>query len=209
MRLRTRRRHSSMSWIGAVDQGTTSTRFFVFDEVGRVVASARRPVRLIAPQPGWVEQDPEEVVDSVVECIEEACRYVQQTLGEDARTRIKAVGLANQRETTVAWDAGTGKSLHPAIVWMDGRNHAEVKAYSAHADAHRIKQQSGLPFSTYFSAGKMRWLLDHSQAVRDARLRGTLRLGTIDSWLLFVQCTAGLLMYCCRSCCGMDRTSVT
>ena len=119
MRFRIGAPFSSMAWIGAVDQGTTSTRFFVFDEGGKVVAFARRPITLNTPKPGWVEQDPVELVNSVVSCIDENCADIDRRYGEDGKKKIKAIGIANQRETIIAWDVTTGMSLHPAIVWMD------------------------------------------------------------------------------------------
>jgi glycerol kinase len=174
-----------MSWIGAVDQGTTSTRFFVFDEKGKVVASARRPITLNTPRSGWVEQDPVELVDSVISCIDETCSDIDKRYGESAKKKIKAVGMANQRETVVAWDVVTGKPLHPAIVWMDSRNHEEIKRLAKTKEAVQIRRLSGLPISTYFSAGKMKWLLENVKLVQDAQRNGTLLFGTIDSWILY------------------------
>lgn len=120
--------------IGAIDQGTTSSRFFVFNDAGEVVASAQRPLSLITPRPGyyssaflttflyrWVEQNPREIIDSVNECIDEVCRNISARFARHPSELIKAIGIANQRETTVAWNRETGNPLHNAIVWLDSR----------------------------------------------------------------------------------------
>lgn len=106
-----------MTWIGAIDQGTTSTRFVVYDMArgGSVVAAARRPVALASRQPGWAEQDPEELVRSVIECLGDVDAELQRTTGRSLAASVGAIGLTNQRETTVAWDAATGRALSPAI----------------------------------------------------------------------------------------------
>lgn len=106
---------STGPWLGAVDQGTTSTRFLVFDSKGTVVAMTQRPVLLKFPASGWVELDPHNLVDSVVACIDDAAGQIERTQGPEALAKIKAIGITNQRETTIAWDADTGLSTGPAI----------------------------------------------------------------------------------------------
>ncbi|PJF17716.1 hypothetical protein PSACC_02481 [Paramicrosporidium saccamoebae] len=174
---------SRNNWIGAVDQGTTSTRFFVFDEQGQVVASAQQAITLKSPSPGWIEHDPEELVESVKSCIETACRDIWNKHNVNAKDRIKAIGITNQRETTIAWSQRTGRALHPALVWMDTRNRADIKSLTAHST---VKELSGLPYSTYFSAGKMKWLIENVSDVKQAFQSDELRFGTVDSWLLRV-----------------------
>lgn len=160
-----------------IDQGTSSTRAIAFDRRLRAVASASRPIRLHHPRPGWVEQDPDEILASVVACIAEvlaACGGAE---------RIAGVGIDNQGETVVAWDAATGAALAPAIVWQCRRSEAIVERLRAAGREPEIRGLTGLPLDPYFSAGKMRWLLEEVPAVQAAATRETLRLGTVDSWL--------------------------
>ena len=163
----------------AVDQGTTSTRAIAFDRSLRPVASASRRLETTHPQPGWVEEDPEAIVASVVEAVAE----VVATVG--GPRRIACAGLDNQGETVVAWDAETGAALAPAIVWQCRRSLAIVERLRADGHEPRIRAPTGLPLDPYFSAGKMTWLLEESEAVRAAARRGTLRFGTVDAWLTF------------------------
>jgi glycerol kinase len=209
---------SRKNWIGAVDQGTTSTRFFVFDEHGQVVASAQQTIALKSPLPGWVEHDPEELVASVKSCIETVCSDIRKRHGIDAKDCINAIGIANQRETTVTWSQRTGRALHPALVWMDTRNRADIyslsnaencsvgKKYSV--DESTVKTISGLPYSTYFSAGKIKWLIENVSDVKEAIQSGELRFGTVDSWLLWVSCDF-LSIYDCRNCAKEIQMLVT
>ena len=168
------------TYIGAIDQGTTSTRFIVFDRAGATVAHAQREHRQIFPQPGWVEHDPAEIQGNVERVIDEALR------GADLSPRdLMAVGITNQRETTVLWDRGTGRPVHNALVWQDTRVDPLVAEYTRDGGQDRFRAQTGLPLASYFSALKLRWLLDN---VPDARRRadaGDLMFGTVDSWLLW------------------------
>jgi len=161
----------------AIDQGTTSTRAIAFDRLLRPVASAAIPLDTAHPRPGWVEQDPEAILESVVATVERVLREVGGT------GRIGAVGLDNQGETVVAWDAETGRTLAPAVVWQCRRSLPIVERLQAAGLEPAIRERTGLPLDPYFSAGKMTWLLEEVPAVTKAAARGTLRLGTVDAWL--------------------------
>lgn len=163
----------------AIDQGTSSTRAIAFDRAWRIVAKAARPLGVHHPRPGWAEQDPDAILTSVVEVIAE----VLAALGTSVR--IEAVGLANQGETVVAWDGRTGRPLAPAVLWHCRRSQAIVDDLRDAGLEPAIRDRTGLPLDPYFSAGKMRWLLDHVPAVREAAATGTLRFGTVDAWLTF------------------------
>jgi glycerol kinase len=160
----------------AVDQGSSSTRAVVYDSDLRPLASASRPLGTAHPQPGWVEQDPGEILASVVDTVAEVLGSV------DAR-RISAAGIDNQGETVVAWDAETGKALAPAVSWQCNRSAEIVTRLRCAGHEPAIRGSTGLRLDPYFSAGKMTWLLERVPAVADARSRGTLRLGTVDAWL--------------------------
>lgn len=168
---------ASRDLILAIDQGTTSTRAIVFDRRLRTVAASSRPLTTAHPQPGWVEQDPEAILASVVETVAE----VLQTVG--GAGRIAAVGLDNQGETVVAWDAENGRALAPAVVWQCRRSLPIVERLRAEGREERIRRLTGLPLDPYFSAGKLAWLLENIPAVQEAAHRRTLRLGTVDAWL--------------------------
>jgi glycerol kinase len=167
-------------YIGAIDQGTTSTRFIVFDHAGNTIATAQNEHRQTYPLPGWVEHDPGEIWRNTESVISEALRGADLT-----RRDLAAVGITNQRETTLLWDRATGQPIHNAIVWQDTRVDPLVAAYARDGGQDRFRAKTGLPLASYFSALKLRWLLDN---VPDARLRaeqGDLLFGTIDSWLLW------------------------
>lgn len=169
-----------MTFILALDQGTTSSRAIVFDHAGSVCAIAQRELRQIYPQPGWVEHDPLEVWDSQLAVAREALASAKL-----AARDIAAIGITNQRETTVLWDRATGVPIHNAIVWQDRRTAGfcdELKAAGHGAD---ITQRSGLVLDAYFSATKIRWLLEHVPHARQAAREGRLAFGTIDAWLLW------------------------
>jgi glycerol kinase len=161
-------------YVGAIDQGTTSSRFIVFDRAGRTVASAQREHRQIFPQPGWVEHDPEEILTAVRVVIEEALRGASLTTAD-----LAAVGITNQRETTVLWDRRTGRAVHNALVWQDTRVEPMVAEFARDGGQDRFREQTGLPLASYFSALKLRWLLDHVSG------DGDLAFGTVDSWLMW------------------------
>ena len=167
-------------YVGAIDQGTTSTRFIVFDRAGQIVAQAQREHAQIFPRPGWVEHHPLEIIRNTEAVIAEALTTAGLTTQD-----LAAVGITNQRETTLLWDRATGLPLHNAIVWQDTRTDALVAEFSRDGGQDRFRAQTGLPLASYFSALKLRWLLDN---VPDARARaeaGALAFGTIDSWLMW------------------------
>ncbi len=169
-----------MPYLLSLDQGTSSSRSIVFDEAGRIVSMAQRELRQIYPQPGWVEHDPEEIWQSQLATAREALARA----GLAARD-ISALGITNQRETTLLWNRRTGAAIHNAIVWQDRRGEplcAQLRE-QGHADA--IRRSTGLVIDAYFSATKIRWLLDHVSGARNAAERGELAFGTIDSWLLY------------------------
>ena len=159
-----------------IDQGTTGTTCLALSRELTVIGQAYRALPNYYPRAGWVEQDPEEVLDTVVESVGEVLNKVK---GE----RVEAVGLANQGETVVAWDRATGGALTPAIVWSDKRSTGIVSALGANGKAERILELTGLRLDSYFSASKIRWLLDNDEAVRSARASGNLLLGTLDTWI--------------------------
>ncbi len=165
-------------FVGALDQGTTSTRFIVFDAAGREVARRQLEHAQILPRPGWVEHDPIEIAARVNEVMAGALRTAGLT-GHD----LAAIGITNQRETTVVWNPQTGEPWCNAIVWQDTRTDRLVDAL----EPHRLQlcERTGLPPSTYFSAPKLRWILEHVTGVRAAAERGDAVFGTIDSWVIW------------------------
>jgi glycerol kinase len=165
-------------FVGALDQGTTSTRFMVFDADGAEVARHQLEHRQVLPRAGWVEHDPLEIVQRAGDAVTGALRAGGLT-GRD----LAAIGITNQRETTVVWDPRTGRPWHNAIVWQDTRTDAAAAALEPHGDL--LRQRTGLPPSTYFSSLKLRWILDTVDGVRDAAARGEALFGTIDSWLIW------------------------
>jgi glycerol kinase len=166
-----------VSFIAAIDQGTTSSRCIVFDQAGRIVAADQREHRQIFPRPGWVEHDPAEIWLNVRSCVDNALRRAGIGKGD-----LAAIGITNQRETTVLWDRRTGAPVHNAIVWQDTRT-AELVASLGPSDAFRAA--TGLPLATYFSGPKARWLLDRDPALRERAEAGEILFGTIDSWVIW------------------------
>jgi len=164
--------------IGALDQGTTSTRFMVFDAEGREIARHQLEHRQILPAPGLVEHDPLEIVTRVDETIRGALGAAGLT-GRD----LAAIGVTNQRETTVVWNPRTGRPWHNAIVWQDTRTADVVRRLDDRADW--LRARTGLPPSTYFSSTKLQWLLDRVDGLRAAAGRGEAVFGTIDSWVIW------------------------
>lgn len=168
------------AYIGALDQGTTSTRFMVFDRGGRIVAQAQEEHEQIYPAPGWVEHDPEEIWRRTQEVIRKA--MAQQILQPED---LAAIGITNQRETVILWDKKTGRAVCNAIVWQDTRVDGLVAKFARQGGLDRFRAKTGLPLSTYFSALKIRWILEN---VRDARKQaeaGDLLCGTVDAYLLW------------------------
>ena len=167
-------------FIGAIDQGTTSTRFIVFDRAGATIASAQREHRQIFPEPGWVEHDPLEIRDNTAAVIAEALGGAGLTARD-----LAAVGVTNQRETTVLWDRATGRPVHNALVWQDTRVDPLVADFARDGGQDRFRDRTGLPLASYFSALKLRWLLDNVPGARARAEAGDLLFGTIDAWLVW------------------------
>lgn len=167
-------------YIGAIDQGTTSTRFFIFDANGNIVSMHQLEHRQIFPKPGWVEHDPMEIVEKTESVIRHA--MVKAGITGD---RIAALGVTNQRETTVVWDPETGKPYHNAIVWQDTRTSEICAALSADAGKDRFRNKVGLPLATYFSGPKIKWLMDEVPGVKNAAINGRALFGTMDTWLIW------------------------
>ena len=167
-------------FIGAIDQGTTSTRFILFDGSGNEVFSNQIEHRQIFPKPGWVEHDP-------LEIWENTRKTIISVLSENnvRPDEIAAVGITNQRETTLAWDKTTGLPLHNAIVWQDTRTSDMVASLAADGGSDRFREKTGLPLATYFAGTKMKWLIDNSKDVADAVRDGRALFGTIDSWIVW------------------------
>ncbi|MBI4304714.1 MAG: glycerol kinase GlpK [Chloroflexi bacterium] len=164
----------------AIDQGTTSTRSIVFDAAARPVGSARQELRQIFPRPGWVEHDPNEILSAVVETARQAVRSAGLGWAD-----IAAIGIANQRETTVVWERSTGRPVANAIVWQCRRTAPMCEGLKARGLEPEIRARTGLVIDAYFSATKLRWLLDHAPKGQDRAEAGELCFGTVDSWLLY------------------------
>ena len=174
-------------YVLALDQGTTSSRALVFDRQGRVVSSAQKELTQIFPRPGWVEHDPAEIWSS------------QAGVAADAVARaglsprdVAAVGITNQRETTIVWERGTGRPVHNAIVWQDRRTAGHCDRLRAAGHGPLFRRKTGLVLDSYFSGTKVRWILDHVEGARERAERGELFFGTVDSWLVW-QLTGGAL----------------
>jgi glycerol kinase len=167
-------------YILAIDQGTTSTRSIVFDDQGAVVGADQREFAQSYPQPGWVEHDPETIWRDVVETARAALANASIAAGQ-----IAALGVANQRETIVVWDRGSGQAIYPAIVWQDRRTTQQCEALRDAGHEPLVQARTGLRLDPYFSASKLAWILDHVAGARAAAERGELACGTIDSFLLW------------------------
>ncbi|MDR6537988.1 glycerol kinase GlpK [Variovorax soli] len=174
-----------MTYLLALDQGTSSSRSIVFDREGRIVAIAQRELTQIYPQPGWVEHDPMEIWSSQLATAREVLAKAKLKASD-----IHAIGITNQRETTVLWNRKTGQPVHHAIVWQDRRAEPLCAKLREDGMTGTIQQKTGLVIDAYFSATKLRWLLDHVPGARAAAERGELAFGTVDSWLIW-QLTGG------------------
>src|SRR5215831_13202194 len=168
------------TYVAALDQGTTSTRFIVFDRAGKTIATAQKEHRQIYPQPGWVEHDPDEIWRRTQEVIAEAMNAARLKPSD-----LAAVGITNQRETTVLWHRKTGKPVSNAIVWQDTRVAGEVARLSSELGQDFFRETTGLPLTTYFSALKISWLLDNLPGVRSHAEDGEILFGTIDTFLVW------------------------
>lgn len=199
MLLSKRKRSNSRQLIGAIDQGTSSTRFLVFENgSGQLLASSQIEVKRIVPQEGWVEMDPCAIMDSVNQTIEDVCNKLsrssspesdqQVSTQEQLIKQISCIGICNQRESTVVWDSVSGKALYNVIVWMDNRTKDIVDQMidsTPGRDFNFLKDKTGLPMSTYFSAFKLKWLIENVPEVRKALDESRLKFGTVDSWILY------------------------
>ena len=180
-------------YIGAIDQGTTSTRFMVFDRKGQVKASAQKEHRQIYPAPGWVEHDAEEIWQRTQEVVREAMRHASLR-----PSSLAAIGITNQRETSVVWDRSTGRPASNALVWQDTRVGDAVGEMSRAGGPDRFREATGLPLSTYFSSLKIRWMLDHVPGLRARAEAGEVLAGNIDAFLVW-RLTGGLHVTDCTN----------
>jgi len=167
-------------YIAALDQGTTSTRLIIFNRAGQIVACAQREHAQLYPQPGWVEHDAAEIWQRTREVIDEALEQSKLRAGD-----LAALGITNQRETTVLWDRTTGEPVANAVVWQDTRVAADVAHFSREVGEEFFRSRTGLPLSTYFSALKIRWLLENIPGLRRRAERGEVLFGNVDSFLLW------------------------
>ena len=173
----------SERYIASVDQGTASSRCLVFDRRARVVSFSQVEHEHIFPRPGLVEHDPEEIWRNVQHVVSDALAAAQLTVSD-----IVAMGITNQRETTVLWDAKTGEPVHNALNWADTRTDHLVKELGGEHGADRFRDRCGLPLATYFSGPKIRWLLDHVDGLAERGEAGEVLFGTMDSWLIYKLC---------------------
>jgi glycerol kinase len=171
---------NSMSVVLAFDQGTTSSRAIVFDHSGSILGVAQREFAQLFPQPGWVEHDPNEIWASQLQVAREVIANCALTPAD-----IVAIGISNQRETTVLWDRATGQPVHHAIVWQDRRTASYCDELRAAGHTDTVQQKTGLIIDAYFCATKLRWLLENVPGARERAERGELAFGTIDSWLFW------------------------
>ncbi|MGM0672973.1 MAG: FGGY family carbohydrate kinase, partial [Pseudomonadota bacterium] len=171
---------SDSRYILALDQGTTSCRAILFDRAGAIAGVAQKDFRQIYPKPGWVEHDAMEIWGTQIG----VAREVLETRGIKP-SRLAAIGITNQRETTVVWDRATGEPIANAIVWQDRRTAAFCDDLKAAGHEAMIRERTGLVVDAYFSASKLRWLLDHVEGARERAQRGELAFGTVDSWLIW------------------------
>lgn len=174
--------------VGAIDEGTQSARFILFKaQTGEVVCKHQKELKQIYPgNDGWVEQDPLAIIAVVQECIDKCLEKLVEMGGSPKD--VVAVGVTNQRETTIVWDKETGLPLYNAIVWLDLRTASTVKKLvdgTPDKSANYLKKQCGLPISTYFSAVKIRWLIDNVPTVKEAVENGSCMFGTVDSWIIY------------------------
>ena len=190
----------AMSYILALDQGTTSSRAMLFDHSGAVVAQAQQEFAQIFPQPGWVEHDAREIWSTQLEVAKKCLKMMPNTAvsqsirkqpatesiaSTDRQSSISAIGITNQRETTVLWDRKTGQPVYNAIVWQDRRTAGRCDELRQAGHADMIQQKTGLVLDAYFSATKLQWLLENVPGARSKAEKGELAFGTIDSWLVW------------------------
>jgi glycerol kinase len=168
------------AYLGAIDQGTTSTRFIVFDHSGRIASVAQKEHEQIFPKPGWAEHDPEEIWRRTQEVIAEA----MQAKGLRPKD-LAAIGITNQRETTIVWNRKSGRPVYNALVWQDTRVDDAVAEFSRDGGQDRFRAKTGLPLATYFSGLKIRWMLKNVPGARESAEAGDLLFGNVDCFLLW------------------------
>ncbi|KAI8991632.1 glycerol kinase [Mycotypha africana] len=174
---------NNRKFIGAVDQGTTSSRFLIFDNQGTIVTYHQQELPQSQPQQGWLEHDPMDIFNSVIECINKAIRRFE-LMGYDMKDII-TIGITNQRESAVVWDNKTGEPLRPTIVWSDVRTDELVHELQKKEGSEKVKERSGLDITSYFTAVKYRWMLNNDDAVQRAVKERRASFGTVDSWLIY------------------------
>ncbi|MEU3355748.1 glycerol kinase GlpK [Streptomyces sp. NPDC037389] len=172
--------HAQGPFIAAIDQGTTSSRCIVFDRDGRIVSVDQKEHEQIFPKPGWVEHDAKEIWTNVQEVVAGAVEKAGITAAD-----VKAIGITNQRETTLMWDKNTGEPVYNAIVWQDTRTDALCKELGRNVGQDRFRRETGLPLASYFSGPKVRWLLDNVEGLRERAEAGEILFGTMDSWVIW------------------------
>ena len=168
------------AYVASIDQGTSSSRCLLFDERGRIVSVAQKEHRQLFPRPGWVEHDPEEILANVLEVVADSLEKADLKL-----TDLAALGIANQRETTMVWDRHSGRPICNAISWQDTRTDKIVDALARDGGKDRFRVKTGLPLTTYFSGPKIQWILDHVEGARDGAEKGDVLFGTMDTWLIW------------------------
>jgi glycerol kinase len=167
-------------YIGALDLGTTSNRFIFFDHTGQIVDLSQKEHRQIFPKPGWVEHDPLEIWNNTREVIRDALTNTGASIAD-----IAAIGVTNQRETTVVWEKSTGNPIYNAIVWQDTRTDFICEELAIQGGQDRLRSKTGLPLATYFSGPKIKWILDHVPEARKKAKNGELLFGNIDTWIIW------------------------
>jgi glycerol kinase len=170
----------SEQYVAAIDQGTASSRCMVFDRSARIVSISQKEHHHLFPRPGWVEHDPEEIWRNVAEVVQDALDKAQLALSD-----VVALGIANQRESTLVWERDSGAPVHHAINWQDTRTAALVRELGGDAGQDRFRERCGLPLATYFSGPKIRWLLDTVPGLHERAEAGDVLFGTMDSWLIW------------------------
>lgn len=167
-------------YILTIDQGTTSTRAIIFDKYSNMISSSQIEIEIICPENGWVEQNPEEIYESVVTTIKNAIRQAKINISD-----IKCIGITNQRETTILWNKKTGKPVYNAIVWQSRQSQEICEKWIEEGLTNKIKDKTGLLINPYFSASKIRWIFDHVDGVYDLALNGDILFGTVDTYLVW------------------------
>src|SRR5699024_9148604 len=170
----------NQQYIAAIDQGTTSSRCILFDRDGRIVSVGQREHQQIFPRPGWVEHDPEEIWTNIEAVVQESLRE-----GDITPEQVAAIGITNQRETTVIWDKETGRPVHNAIVWQDTRTDQLIRELGGDGGQVPCRSVWGLPLATYSAGPKSRWLLDNVDGLRERAERGEVLFGTMDTWVIW------------------------